>query len=153
MVYTEIKVRDNNKYYYRVVSIRKREKVNKKRIYLGSNLLPNILSKKERIADEKLRVNKVNFILLPIVKKIIVILKKYGVKKAGIFGSYARKEQTKSSDIDIIIDPPKGMGLKFVTLARELEEEIGKKVDLVSYNGIHPMLKQHILKEEVPIYG
>lgn len=153
MVYTEIKIRNRNIYSYRVVSVRENDKVNKKRIYLGSNLLPYDLLKKERVADEKFRRQKLDLLLQPIMKKIVGVLKRYGVKKASIFGSYARGEQKKKSDIDVIIEPPKGMGLKFVRLAMELEEKTGKKVDLVSYNGIHPLLRYRILKEEIPIYG
>ncbi len=153
MVYTEIKIRNRNRYYYRVVSVREDDKVNKKRIYLGSNLLAHDLLKKERVADEEFRRQKLDSLFLPIIKKIVRVLRGYGVKKAGIFGSYARGEQKKKSDIDVIIEPPKGMGLKFVRLAMELEEKTGKKVDLVSYNGIHPLLRSKILKEEIPIYG
>lgn len=85
-------------------------------------------------------------------KKIVPTLKKYGVKKAGIFGSYVRGEQKNRSDIDILIQPPKDMGLLgFVHVKHELEEKLKKKIDLVSYNGIHPLLKNQILKEEVKI--
>jgi len=89
--------------------------------------------------------------LKKIKEKIINILKKYNIKNAGIFGSFVRGEQKKNSDIDILIEPPKGMGLEFVKLNLELEKKLGKKVDLVSYNGIHPLLKERILNEEVKI--
>ena len=46
--------------------------------------------------------------------KALPILKKYGVAKAGIFGSYVRGENKKNSDIDILIQPPKGIGFGFV---------------------------------------
>lgn len=82
---------------------------------------------------------------------LVRFLKKKGIKKAGIFGSYARGEQTKKSDIDILIEPYKGMGLEFVGLAFELEKELGRKVDLVTYKSLHPLLKKSILKEEVRI--
>jgi predicted nucleotidyltransferase len=79
------------------------------------------------------------------------ILLNYNVTKAGIFGSYARGEQTKESDIDIIIKPSAGMGLAFVGLALDIEKELGKKVDLVTYKSLHPLLKKSILEEEVRI--
>ncbi len=82
---------------------------------------------------------------------LVRLLKKNGIKKAGIFGSYARGEQTKASDIDILIEPYKGMGLEFVGLAFDLEKELGKKVDLVTYKSLHPLLKKSILKDEVRI--
>ncbi len=83
--------------------------------------------------------------------KIVKILKKHGIRKAGIFGSYARGENKKNSDIDIIIQPRKGMGLEFVGVQLELQDKIGKKIDLVTYKGIHPLIKEDVLKEEIRI--
>lgn len=82
---------------------------------------------------------------------IIKILKKYGIKKAGVFGSFVRGEQKKNSDIDILIEPPKGIGFGFVSIQFKLEDQLNKKVDLLTYNGIHPLLKKRILSEEVRI--
>ena len=86
------------------------------------------------------------------IKQISVpILKKNKVVKASIFGSYARGENKKTSDVDILIQPPKGMGLGFVGLKLELEEKLGKNVDLITYKYIHPLLKKSILEHEVRI--
>ena len=87
------------------------------------------------------------------IKKIIVpVLKRNDVVKAGIFGSFARGEAKKKSDIDILI---KFKGRKslfdLAGLEIELEGKTGKKVDLLTYNSIHPLLKERILKEEVHI--
>ncbi|MCK4997867.1 nucleotidyltransferase family protein [Candidatus Pacearchaeota archaeon] len=82
-------------------------------------------------------------------KKVIPILKKNKIKKAGIFGSYARGEQTEDSDIDILIEPTKNMGLEFVSVKLEIEDELNNKVDFVSYKTIPPRLKKQILKEEI----
>ena len=71
-------------------------------------------------------------------RKIVSILKKNGVTKAAIFGSYARGDAKKNSDIDILIKPPTGIGLGFVGIKLELEEKLGRKVDLLTYNSIHP---------------
>ena len=89
--------------------------------------------------------------LKQITKIVVPILKKKGIKKAGIFGSYAQGNQKKKSDIDILIQPKKGMGLEFIGLALELEEKLGKKVDLVTYRSLHPYLKESILSGEVRI--
>ncbi len=83
--------------------------------------------------------------------KILPILKRNDVAKAGIFGSYARGEAKKNSDIDILIKYPKGLGFGFAGIKLELEEKLGKKVHLVTYKYIHPSLKERILKEEVRI--
>jgi len=86
-------------------------------------------------------------------KKLIPILKRNGVVKAGIFGSVARGEEKKSSDIDVLI---KVMGRKFslldlIGLEMELEKILHRKVDLLTYNSLHPLLKKQILEEEVRI--
>lgn len=84
-------------------------------------------------------------------RKIVPLLKKNNVARAGIFGSYARGENKKNSDIDILIQPPKGIGFGFAGIELELEDKLKKKVDLLSYRAIHPLLKKGILKEEVRI--
>lgn len=84
--------------------------------------------------------------------KSLIILKKNGVKKAGIFGSYARGDQKKSSDIDFIIQFSKGKNFfDLVGLKLELEEKLNTKVDIITYKSIHPLLKDNILREEVKI--
>ncbi|MDO8467833.1 MAG: nucleotidyltransferase family protein [Nanoarchaeota archaeon] len=152
MVYTEIKERNGKKYFYRVISVRNGKKVSKKRKYLGLNLPKERLFQKEQEADKNLIQNKKRESFLDKIKpKIIRILKKNKVKKAGIFGSYARGEQKKNSDIDILIELPKGMGFGFAGLQIELSEKLNKKVDLVTYKGISPYLRDRILKQEIRI--
>ena len=87
-------------------------------------------------------------------RKIISILKKNGVVRAGIFGSYARGEATTRSDVDILIQINKRKKfslLDLVGLEQELEEKLKKKVDLLTYNGINHLLKERILGEEIRI--
>ena len=87
-------------------------------------------------------------------QKIVPILKSNNVVRAGIFGSYARGEAKKRSDIDILIKVKKGGKFSLfdlVGLQMELEEKLGKKVDLLTYNGISPHLKKYILEDEIKI--
>ncbi len=73
---------------------------------------------------------------------------KYGVKKIGIFGSYVRKENTKNSDIDVLVDIGIQIGFfKFLNLERYLSNLLGIKVDLVTRNALKPFIGQRILKE------
>lgn len=156
MAYTEIKNRNKRKYFYRVLSIRRGNKVSKKREYLGVNLSKEQLSQKEKYADKKLnsqnksRIKSKNH-LENIKPKIIKILKKNKIKRAGIFGSFARGEAGKKSDIDLLIEPPKGIGLGFAGIQIKLENILKRKVDLLSYSSISPHLKSRILKEEIRI--
>ncbi|MEK6858011.1 MAG: nucleotidyltransferase family protein [Nanoarchaeota archaeon] len=92
--------------------------------------------------DERLR--KLKKIVLP-------ILRKGGVSKAAVFGSFARGEK-KYHDIDILV---KFKGRKslfdLVGLEQELGEILRKKVELLTYKSIHPLIKKHILSEKVEI--
>lgn len=83
--------------------------------------------------------------------QILPVLKKYGVKKASLFGSYVRGDFDHDSDVDLIIEPPSGMGLEFIQLKHELEDSLQKKVDLITYQSINKYLKPYILQFEQPI--
>ena len=154
MVYTEIKERNGKKYYYRVLSVRKGNKISKNRKYLGVNLSKEALFLKKKESDNVfnlMRKNKKKEVIEKLKPKIIEILKKNNIKRAGIFGSYARGEQKKDSDIDILVEPAKNMGFKFAGLEIQLTKALRKKVDLVSYNGISNYLKEKILSQEIRI--
>lgn len=86
-------------------------------------------------------------------KEILPILKKYGVTRAGIFGSIVRGEAKKDSDIDILVEIERDdiSLLDFVGIELELGEALGRKVDLVEYCTIHLRLREWILNEEVRV--
>jgi len=85
-------------------------------------------------------------------KKVMPVLKKYGVKRASIFGSAVRGEMREDSDVDILVEIDKDISLlDFVALKLELEEVLGRKVDLVEYDTIKSRLRDRILKEQVVI--
>ena len=83
-------------------------------------------------------------------KKITPVLIKEKIKRAGIFGSYATGEVKKNSDIDILIEF-NGSLMDLVRLELELKKILNKKVDLLTYKGVNPLLKKRILSEEVRI--
>jgi len=84
--------------------------------------------------------------------KIRPTLKKYKVKKAGIFGSVVRGETRQDSDIDILVEIDERMSLlDFVGLKLELENILGRKVDLGEFSTIKPIIKEQVLKETVSI--
>ncbi len=87
------------------------------------------------------------------IKEIILpVLKRHNAKRAGLFGSIARGELSKDSDIDILVEIDDDISLlDFIGIKLELEDALGKKVDLGEYSTIKPLLKKRILKEEIPI--
>lgn len=73
--------------------------------------------------------------------------KRFKVKRIGLFGSYARGEQTENSDVDILVEVDPSIGLEFITLADSIEHLLGTKVDLVSHRALKPRAKQYIERE------
>jgi uncharacterized protein len=85
-------------------------------------------------------------------RKIRGVLVKHDVSRAGIFGSYARGESTKKSDLDLVVAFKKKKSLlDLATLELALEKSIHKKADVVTYDSLHPLLKLRVLKEQVQI--
>jgi len=79
-------------------------------------------------------------------------LKRYGVKKASLFGSFVRGENTERSDIDILVEfEGERSLLDLSSLKIDLEEALGRRVDVLTYNSINPLLKERILKEQKAI--
>jgi len=85
-------------------------------------------------------------------KKLIPILKRNKIIRAGIFGSYARGKQNKKSDIDILVKIDDGVGLiEFIKLKIAIQELLRKRVDLVEYDTIRHEIKESIIRDEISI--
>jgi predicted nucleotidyltransferase len=83
---------------------------------------------------------------------IVKVLKKHDVSRAGLFGSYARGEQRKGSDVDLLVEIKKDISLlDFAGIKVDLEDTFKRKFDLVEYSCIKPALRDRILAEEVPL--
>jgi uncharacterized protein len=82
--------------------------------------------------------------------QIKAIAAKYDVHEVQLFGSLARGEQTVTSDVDLMINPPETLSLfSFVHLQSELQELIGVKTDLATKNNIHPFIKDRVFHEAI----
>lgn len=85
--------------------------------------------------------------------KIEDICKENDIAFLGVFGSYARGEGTRKSDIDLLARFLKRKSLfDLVGIENELSKRLGKKVDLVTEGGLSPYLKDRILHETKTIY-
>ncbi len=77
----------------------------------------------------------------------------FGIKRIRIFGSYAKGKQRSNSDIDIILDIGKPIGIyEFIGLKQSLKKNLHKKIDLFEPDTIEPQLKDKILAEAITIY-
>ena len=87
------------------------------------------------------------------IKQISVpIAKKYGVKKLALFGSYARGEQNEASDIDLLIDKGDIQGWEFFGFINNLEDELGVRVDVLTYDSLKESLISDAVIDEVILY-
>ena len=84
---------------------------------------------------------------------VISILERYGVRKIGLFGSYARGDQRPGSDLDLLVDfTDRKSLLTLVRIERELSEHLGIKVDLLTEQAISPYLIERVKSELKVIY-
>ncbi len=79
----------------------------------------------------------------------------YGVEEIGIFGSFARGDNTEKSDVDIAVElnhtkVPVGL-FEFARMQFYLEDLLGKKVDLITKRGIKPLIRERILSQLIRI--
>lgn len=87
--------------------------------------------------------------IIEIREKILNALKQNDVKRASLFGSVVRGELSDESDIDVLVEfKGKKSLLDLVGLKLELEEMLKRKVDVLTYNSLHPLLKDRILREQ-----
>ena len=87
-------------------------------------------------------------------KTIAEYFKTQPVLKAWLFGSFSRNEQTPDSDVDIIVllDKSRPIGRKFFGMWNDLEELLGRKVDLVSEGTLLPFAQESAEKDKILIY-
>ena len=76
------------------------------------------------------------------------LVRRYGVKRLALFGSYARDSQSENSDVDIMVDVEPSIGLGFVELADRIEEVLGVRTEVVSRRAIKPRYWE-VIKEDL----
>jgi len=86
-------------------------------------------------------------------QKIIEICQRNEISYCAVFGSFARGEATAESDIDLLVQFSKPKGFNWLDAAFEIEDSLGKKVDLVTENGLSPHIREYVLKDLQVLYG
>ena len=84
--------------------------------------------------------------------RIVRTLKHHDVARAAIFGSFARGDAEENSDLDLLVEfiGEKSL-LDLVGLKLELEDSLGRSVDVLTYNALHPAIRDRILSEQVMV--
>jgi len=86
--------------------------------------------------------------ILTILKKQKSALDEFGVRSIALFGSFARGEERRNSDIDILVEFNRPVGLfEFARLKLYLEKLLGRKVDLVTPEALRKEMRDDILRE------
>jgi predicted nucleotidyltransferase len=81
-------------------------------------------------------------------------LRAYGVTRASVFGSWARGEAGVASDVDVLVQFEEGRSLlDLVGLEQDLSDELGMKADVVTFASVHPLLRDQVLRDQVPLFG
>lgn len=88
-------------------------------------------------------------ILLKLKELKPLLSEEYAVNKIGLFGSFAEKTNTASSDIDVIVELDKPIGWKFLSLELYLGKIFNRKIDLVTKNALKDQIKDDILKHVI----
>lgn len=82
-------------------------------------------------------------------RKVLPILRRHGVRKAAVFGSFARGESNKNSDLDLLVElEDEKTLLDLASLKVELEESLKMRVDVLTYKSLNPLLRDRILNEQ-----
>ena len=71
----------------------------------------------------------------------------FGIKRIGIFGSVAKQLDSDKSDIDLIVELERPIGLKFVDLAEYMERLFGRKVDILTKDGVRNIRVKRVLEK------
>lgn len=80
------------------------------------------------------------------------LLQQFPLKRASLFGSFARSEETVNSDIDILIEPQKGFTLfDMLRMEQALQEKLQRKVDLVEFSAIKPSIRDRVLQQAITL--
>jgi hypothetical protein len=86
-------------------------------------------------------------------RKTTSIFEKYNVNQAALFGSQANGAAGDGSDVDILVDMPRGTTLLTLSgMKMDLEKSLDNKVDIVTYKGINPLLRDRILSQKRIFY-
>ena len=83
---------------------------------------------------------------------ILSIAAKHGVSNVRVFGSVARGEDRPDSDVDLLVDVETTTSSWFPAgLILDLEQILGREVEIVTEKGLNPHLREHVLREAVPL--
>jgi uncharacterized protein len=95
---------------------------------------------------------KVNNLVAEKREEILKIAHKYGARNVRVFGSATRGRTSKSSDVDLLVEMEPGSSLlDIVAIKQDLEDLLGRKVDVVTENALSPYIRAEVLREAMSL--
>ena len=91
--------------------------------------------------------------LQEISEKARPVLEKYGISYAALYGSIARGEARSDSDADLLVEYGRPLGFEYFEMRRELEQKLGRSVDVITEESMNEFLRPYIDPDLTPIYG
>jgi uncharacterized protein len=93
-----------------------------------------------------------NMELRDLTEQVVPTLRRFGVVRAGVFGSVVRGEARPESDLDLLVEFEQGRTLfDLVELKDELSRVLGRRADVLTYGSLHPLLRDRVLRDQVAI--
>lgn len=86
-------------------------------------------------------------------EKIVEICKRNDIEFCALFGSFARGEANDESDIDLLVRFSKPKGIDWLDAAFEIEDTLGRKVDLITEKSLHSLIRESVFKDLEIFYG
>lgn len=84
---------------------------------------------------------------------IAALGRRYGARRIRVFGSVARRQETAGSDIDLLVDLPPGYDMfgQRLPLAQQLEQQLGRRIELIPEHELNRHMREHVLREAVDL--
>lgn len=84
--------------------------------------------------------------------EILTLAAKHGVEEVRLFGSVARGEEDKNSDIDLLVRLERGRSLlDHIAFQQDVQDLLGVRVDVISEGGVSPYIRADVLREAIPV--
>jgi predicted nucleotidyltransferase len=88
----------------------------------------------------------------PLAVQVREVGERYGIRNIRVFGSFARGQARPESDLDLLVEyVPGRSGFAFVEFCEKVEELLGRKVDVVTEKSLHPLIRDKVLRQAVPL--
>lgn len=85
-------------------------------------------------------------------ERMLELARRHGAKNLRVFGSMARGDASPDSDVDVLVELTEGIsGLALGGLLMDLQDLLGRPVEVVTERALHPQIRERVLREAIPL--